>query len=256
MLEHDARRRDRRPRRVARRPRRGDARPVRLRRDAGGAADRERASASAARVVDAAVGHADLLPTITDLLGVAPPPGVDGPSVVVPRAADDRLVYFEALDAHLTRGWAPLTGVVGPPVEVHASAGARALRPRGRSAEAHNARGDRHRSGRRAGAGAPEACDRGASVRRPPRRSMPPPSAPLRSLGYAATSSAAGPAGPAPRVYTDADDPKRLVALNERFNAALESFTAGRPATRSRRCRRSCASVQTSRPRARAPPRC
>ena len=62
-------------------------------------------------MIDGAVGHADLLPTICDLLGVAPPPGLDGISLIAAAARSDRLVYFEALDASLTRGWAPLTGV-------------------------------------------------------------------------------------------------------------------------------------------------
>ena len=42
-------------------------------------------------------------------------------------------VYFEALDADLTRGWAPLTGVASARLEVHRPAGARAVRPRRRS---------------------------------------------------------------------------------------------------------------------------
>ena len=56
------------------------------------------------------MGHADLLPTICDLLGVAVPPDLDGISLIEP-PAPDRLVYLEALDASLTRDWAPLTGV-------------------------------------------------------------------------------------------------------------------------------------------------
>ena len=46
----------------------------------------------------------------------------------------------------------------------------------------------------------------------------------LRSLGY--SSSAA----PARTQFTEDDDPKRLVALSERFNTALEAFNAGRSA--------------------------
>src|SRR5262249_55152448 len=43
----------------------------------------------------------------------------------------------------------------------------------------------------------------------------------LRSLGYTAGTSAR-------RTVTAADDPKRLVALNERFNTALTAFDSGR----------------------------
>ena len=61
-------------------------------------------------LVEAPVGHADILPTVCDLLGVAVPAVVDGQSLVHPPDAE-RAVYFEALDASLTRGWAPLSGV-------------------------------------------------------------------------------------------------------------------------------------------------
>jgi protein O-GlcNAc transferase len=45
----------------------------------------------------------------------------------------------------------------------------------------------------------------------------------LRSLGYTGGTPARGP-------ITLADDPKRLVAMNERFNAALTAFDSGRTA--------------------------
>jgi tetratricopeptide (TPR) repeat protein len=62
----------------------------------------------------------------------------------------------------------------------------------------------------RPGAGVPAAVDGEAAAR-------------LRSLGYTAGSAA-----PARQQYSAADDPKRLVALNEQFNTALEAFSAGR----------------------------
>src|SRR6185369_5244129 len=62
-------------------------------------------------VVDTPVAHADLVPTIVDLAGFAAPANIDGRSLVVPPAVE-RPFYFESLDANLTRGWAPLTGVV------------------------------------------------------------------------------------------------------------------------------------------------
>ena len=62
-------------------------------------------------VIDAPVSHPDLTPTILDLLGLAPPGSVDGQSLVR-SPAPDRPLYFEALDASLTRGWAPLRGII------------------------------------------------------------------------------------------------------------------------------------------------
>jgi len=45
----------------------------------------------------------------------------------------------------------------------------------------------------------------------------------LRALGYTSGTPA-----PRTRPYTDADDPKRLLALNEPFNVALDAFSDGR----------------------------
>ena len=66
-------------------------------------------------VRNAPVAHVDLMPTILDLLGLDLPDGLQGRSL---RATPDDVeapappIYFEALTANLTRGWAPLTGLV------------------------------------------------------------------------------------------------------------------------------------------------
>src|SRR4051794_28795075 len=64
-----------------------------------------------AGTIDAPVAHMDLTPTVLDLAGVPVPDGLDGRSLVRPPERD-RPLYFEAVDAALTRGWAPLTGIV------------------------------------------------------------------------------------------------------------------------------------------------
>jgi Flp pilus assembly protein TadD len=51
----------------------------------------------------------------------------------------------------------------------------------------------------------------------------------LRSLGYVAAAPGGGNAAKAGHALSAADDPKRLVALNERFNTALSAFNDGRP---------------------------
>src|SRR5262249_27407253 len=66
-------------------------------------------------VVSAPARLVDLAPTILDLVGVPQPP-LDGRSLR-PRASgeptlDDPGSYFEALNANLTRNWAPLKGMV------------------------------------------------------------------------------------------------------------------------------------------------
>jgi arylsulfatase A-like enzyme/Tfp pilus assembly protein PilF len=170
--------------------------------------------------VDAPVAHADILPTVADLVAVAAPPDLDGQSLVRVSAAD-RVLDFEALDANLTRGWAPLAGVVAgrwkyidlPRPELYDLA----ADPR----EERNL-ADRDASRREtlaqalarlvppagAATAVPRPVDADAAAR-------------LRSLGYATASAKAQ------RTYTDADDPKRLVALNEQFNTALAAFNAG-----------------------------
>jgi len=68
------------------------------------------------RVFSPLVRHVDLSPSVLDLLGVAPPSGMDGqtlrPFLAGEKDYDPPPSYFEALNTHLTRNWAPLHGVV------------------------------------------------------------------------------------------------------------------------------------------------
>src|SRR5262245_4715203 len=175
------------------------------------------APGATAGVVEAPVSHVDVTPTILDLVGAAPDSPLDGePLTRTPPS--DRALYFEALDASLTRGWAPLRGVIQrgwkyidlPEPELYDLA----ADPH----EQHNLadRDPRADLLRRlvaatspGGATAPRVALDGEAAGR------------LRSLGYAAGTAAR-------RTVTAADDPKRLVALNERFNTALTAFDSGR----------------------------
>jgi arylsulfatase A-like enzyme/Flp pilus assembly protein TadD len=172
-------------------------------------------------VVDVPVAHADILPTLLDLVATAPPPDLDGRSAAK-LAGGDRPLYFEALEANLTRGWAPLTGVVAGDWKYIELPLPELYNLRDDPGEAHNlveretVRRDVMRralaqvEAGRPGATVPAAVDEDTAAR-------------LRSLGYTAASGA-----PVRREYGEADDPKRLVALNEEFNTALEAFNSGR----------------------------
>src|SRR5205814_9783344 len=69
------------------------------------------------RDFDGLVRLIDLAPTLLDLIAVGPPPGFEGRSILDAMdgsapAKTAQLAYFEAMDASLTRNWAPLTGIV------------------------------------------------------------------------------------------------------------------------------------------------
>jgi arylsulfatase A-like enzyme/tetratricopeptide (TPR) repeat protein len=174
-------------------------------------------------VVDVPVSHADILPTVVDLIGIAPPAAVDGVSALALPGAE-RPIQIEALEANLTRGWAPLTGVVSGDwkyLELPLP-------------ELYNLRADPGETSNLVD----RETTRAETMRRALAQLAAKPSSPavpvaigedaaarLRSLGYTAGSVPAG-----RRNYTEHDDPKRLIALNEQFNTALEAFNAGRSA--------------------------
>jgi arylsulfatase A-like enzyme/Flp pilus assembly protein TadD len=68
----------------------------------------------AGRVKDA-VSHIDIFPTVCDLLGVEKPASLQGDSLLPllrGRTRKPRPIYFEALEAYLNRGWAPVRGLI------------------------------------------------------------------------------------------------------------------------------------------------
>jgi tetratricopeptide (TPR) repeat protein len=169
----------------------------------------------------------DLAPTTLDLVGMAAPHEFEGRSVIGAIAAGDTAsppAYFEAMDANLTRNWAPLTGVVSgheklidlPIPELYdlkadpqetanlfARAGdrARTLQSLLRTAT----------TGFAGRGSASEKTTLSADARQR-----------LQALGYVASS-----AEPGPRVYTDADDPKMLIGPANELNRALADFKRG-----------------------------
>ena len=180
---------------------------------------------------DALVRLIDLAPTALDLLGVAVPPEFEGRSVIpaVTRQRDEAApAYLEAMDANLTRNWAPLTGVATrdyklidvPTPELYDlradpseatnlfsrdAARARTLESLLRSLTRHfQSRGS-----------AAEKTTLSADARQR-----------LQALGYVASS-----AEPGTRVYTDADDPKTLIGPANELQRAVTAFNAGARAT-------------------------
>ena len=165
--------------------------------------------------------HADILPTILDLLGIEAPDGIDGRSRRAALAGDrgaPQPIYLESLDANLTRGWAPLTGMIAggwkyidlPHPELYDLDRDPGERTNLIDREPQRAREMRARLAESTPTTAARRDISAADAAR------------LQSLGYVTGSAPARPA------YTEDDDPKRLVSLSEAFNTALEDYNDGR----------------------------
>jgi len=181
------------------------------------------------QTIDRPVAHADIMPTVLDLLGVGAPAHLEGVALLSGPAGSNSAppIYFEALDANLTRDWAPLTGIVRDDWKYIDLPITELYNVRADNAETNNLAG---REGGQRDAMARALNQIVARIARTDSAPAPPgldadAAARLRALGYTG--------GSAPRrrtAYTEADDPKRLAPLNERFNTALDAFNQGRGA--------------------------
>jgi arylsulfatase A-like enzyme/Tfp pilus assembly protein PilF len=180
---------------------------------------------SGGEVSEVPARHVDVLPSLLDAAGVTIPPDLAGRSLVPAAertgAGQPRVSYFEAMSGMLNRGWAPLAGVlvdrekfVELPLQERYNLAADA-------AETANLIGrdqtrDRALAAVLRGFSAASPADRLAEDADAAAR--------LRALGYVSGR-------PAPKQqFTEADDPKRLVGLDDDVHRAVEAFVAGRTA--------------------------
>jgi arylsulfatase A-like enzyme len=177
------------------------------------------------RVFEETVRQVDVLPTLLDLLGVEPPDGIAGqslrPYLAGERSYEAPASYFEALNTHLTRDWAPLQGVV--------EGGHKLIRlPVPELYDLASDPGERknlylEKTG--LAARLEETLDEipgeseSAAVAAPDRETL----EKLRALGYL-TAPVAARKGE----YTEADDPKKLVDMSNAYDDATELFGQGR----------------------------
>jgi arylsulfatase A-like enzyme/Tfp pilus assembly protein PilF len=170
---------------------------------------------------DALVRLVDLAPTALDLVGVGVPTEFEGRSIA---STDDRNAYLEAMDANLTRNWAPLNGIatrgyklIDLPIpelydldaDPHETVNLFTRQPERARTLASLLRGMTTAFTTR-GTGA-QAATLDAEARQR-----------LQALGYVTSA-----VSPGPRTFTDADDPKTLIGPAEDLNRALAAFNAG-----------------------------
>jgi arylsulfatase A-like enzyme/Flp pilus assembly protein TadD len=174
-------------------------------------------------VVDASVAHIDILPTILDAVGLAPDPSLRGTSLreaIRTNRGPDRPGYFEAMSYNLSRGWAPLRGVlVGrdkyidlPLPELYDL-----VTDPAEQQDLATSRPDRLPALRKT----LETLNTAAPNR--PGRETAENIAALHALGYVSGSA------PARAAYTAADDPKTLAPVDQEVHAAEALYEQGRP---------------------------
>ena len=166
--------------------------------------------------------HVDLVPTILDIAGLTAPANLQGRSLLTgtDRVPDrDVTSYFEAMSAMLNRGWAPLSGVLAgreklvdlPLPELYDLAA-----DPNEQTNLIDRRPDRRRA-LQARLEAFRAAPPGERVAETPEVA-----AKLQSLGY--TSGAAR----RKAAYTEADDPKNLIQLDQWIQQGIEAWQRGR----------------------------
>ena len=175
-------------------------------------------------IVASPARHVDILPTVLEAIGAAPA-SVSGTSLlsaIATRAGEDRPSYFEAMTSAVTRGWAPLRGVlVGREkyIDLPISELYDLVADRGEAANLAGSRPDRMGvllTALKLFDTAPPARARPESAETLER---------LRSLGYVG-----GGAAVMRERYTDADDPKQLIELEQTMERAAAVYREGRTA--------------------------
>jgi arylsulfatase A-like enzyme/Tfp pilus assembly protein PilF len=168
--------------------------------------------------------HVDILPTMLEAVGQPVPSDLPGRSLLSAserRASSPRPSYFEAMSSMLNRGWAPLSGVISDRdkyIDLPIAERYELSTDAGESSNLAGRSPDRDRtlaSALRAfGAALP-----GARAHEDPQAT-----ARLRSLGYVGGSA------PIKTQYTQADDPKTLLAIDQAIHRGVELYVARRPA--------------------------
>jgi arylsulfatase A-like enzyme/Flp pilus assembly protein TadD len=179
------------------------------------------------QVFSETVRQVDVMPTLLDLLSVPPPERIVGQSLRPYLTGENRYEappsYFEALNPHLTRDWAPLTGVV--------EEGHKLIRlptPELYDLDADPMEKENLYRQKTGLVSTLEKTLANVSQRSTPVEPAPPDPetvAKLRALGYLTV-----PVQDRKSDYTEADDPKRLIDVSNAYDQGTELFGEGRTA--------------------------
>lgn len=168
-------------------------------------------------------GHVDLVPTVLDELSAPPDPKLPGRSLLAARdpAADAAWVlHFESLSSSLNRGWAPLTGVLRGGLK-YVDLPIRELYDLSKDpAETTNLAPGRDTDVRALARLLPAEAKEPVARTAPTREEI----ARLQSLGYVTSSGRSA----AKAAYTEADDPKRLVSVDQAIHRIIDAYQRGR----------------------------
>jgi Flp pilus assembly protein TadD len=177
---------------------------------------------TAGEVSHVSARHVDILPTLLDAVGLPIPSDLPGRTLLTAqdrRNAEPRASYFEAMSSMLNRGWAPLSGVL-----VDRDKYIDLPRPEryDLAADAGETTNliDRAPERDRALAASLRAFEAPLPGRRRPEE--PEAAARLRSLGYVTGDA------PLKARYTEADDPKSLIGIDQAVHRGVDLYTARR----------------------------
>ena len=164
--------------------------------------------------------HVDVFPTVLQAAGVTAPPRTPrrpGASLLAP-PADAGDSYFESLSTTLNRGWAPLRGLLRGGTKYIALPLPEVYELPKDPGEKDNRFDEERAAARNAFAALPRESSW------PPKREdlKPEDEARLRALGYVGGSAAAR------ESYGPEDDPKRLVALDQKIHDVIDFYMRGK----------------------------
>jgi arylsulfatase A-like enzyme/Flp pilus assembly protein TadD len=158
-----------------------------------------------------AARHVDIVPTVMQALRLPVPPGLPGTSLLAPAPRAGVASYFEALTGNLTRGWAPLRGMLRERRKLIELPLPELYDLKDDPGEEHNVYDQDRPTARALASVLP------AESRWPPAKGhvSSEEAARLGSLGYLTATA------PHTGAYTAADDPKRLMGIEREVQQSL-----------------------------------